>query len=182
MTIIYTLLCWRVLSLLLFSTSWCLPYLSNSQVSELYIPTFRNTLFHLRRQVGMKNDWGWECWGIYTGKGVTRKQPKPNLFPYKYPNILNPSHSSYLPTYEDGTECYETSAYKIQTLGNYPEESIEHPERGEGLKSRIVVCYLVGAHISLHSLFVVICCYILLLLMCICWFLDQLHTNNWHRP
>ena len=29
MTIIYTLLCWRVLSLLLFSTSWCLPYLSS---------------------------------------------------------------------------------------------------------------------------------------------------------
>jgi len=29
---------------------------------------------------------------------------KPNLFPYKYPNILNPSYSSYLPTYEDGTD------------------------------------------------------------------------------
>jgi hypothetical protein len=47
------------------------------------------------------------------------------LFQYKYPNILNPSHSSYLPTYEDGTECSETLAYKIQTLGNYPEESIQ---------------------------------------------------------
>jgi len=46
------------------------------------------------------------------------------FFPYKYPNILQPSHSSYLPTYEDGTECSETSAYKIQTPGNYPEESI----------------------------------------------------------
>ena len=30
-------------------------------------------LFHLHRQVGIKNDWGWECWGIYTGKGLTRK-------------------------------------------------------------------------------------------------------------
>ena len=29
---------------------------------------------------------------------------EPNLFPYKYPNILNPSYSSYLPTYEDGTD------------------------------------------------------------------------------
>jgi hypothetical protein len=29
---------------------------------------------------------------------------EPNLFPYKYPYILNPSHSSYLPTYEDGTD------------------------------------------------------------------------------
>jgi hypothetical protein len=27
--------------------------------------------------------------------------------------------------YEDGTECSETSAYKIQTPGNYPEENIQ---------------------------------------------------------
>jgi hypothetical protein len=29
---------------------------------------------------------------------------EPKLFPYKYPNILNPSHSSYLPAYEDRTD------------------------------------------------------------------------------
>ena len=46
----------------------------NSPASEFYMPTFRNTLFHLHRQVGMKN-------------------------------------SSYLPAYEDGKECSETSAY-----------------------------------------------------------------------
>jgi hypothetical protein len=28
------------------------------------------------------------------------------------------------PAYEDGTECSETSAYKIQTPGNYPEENM----------------------------------------------------------
>jgi hypothetical protein len=28
---------------------------------------------------------------------------EPNLFPYKYPNIFKPSHSSYLSAYEDGT-------------------------------------------------------------------------------
>jgi hypothetical protein len=39
-------------------------------------------------------------------------------------NIFNRSHSLYLPAYEDGTERFETSAYKIQTPGNYPEESI----------------------------------------------------------
>ena len=33
---------------------------------------------------------------------------------------------SHLPDYEDGTERSETSVYKIQTLGNYPEESIQH--------------------------------------------------------
>ena len=37
----------------------------------------------------------------------------------------------------DQTECSDTSAYKIQTLGNYPEESIQHSEHGESLKSRI---------------------------------------------
>jgi len=34
-------------------------------------------------------------------------------------------------------ECSETSAYKIQTPGNYPEESIQHSEHSESLKSRI---------------------------------------------
>ena len=34
------------------------------------------------------------------------------------------------------TECSETSAYKIQTPGNYPEENIQHTEHGESLKSR----------------------------------------------
>jgi hypothetical protein len=34
------------------------------------------------------------------------------------------------------TESSETSAYKIQTPGNYPEEGIQHSEHGESLKSR----------------------------------------------
>ena len=34
------------------------------------------------------------------------------------------------------TECSETSAYKIQAPGNYPEESIQHSEHSECLKSR----------------------------------------------
>jgi len=78
-------------------------------------------------------------------------------------------------------QCSEMLTYKIQTPGNYPEESIQHSEHGESFKSRLVACYLVGAHISLHSLFVVICCYILLLLLYIDVYmlvLDQLHTNN----
>jgi len=35
-------------------------------------------------------------------------------------------------------ECSETSAYKIQTPGNYPEENTQHSEYGESLKSRII--------------------------------------------
>jgi hypothetical protein len=34
------------------------------------------------------------------------------------------------------TECTETSAYKIQTPGNYPEENIQDTEHGENLKSK----------------------------------------------
>jgi hypothetical protein len=38
------------------------------------------------------------------------------------------------------TECSEMLAYKIQTTGNYPEESVQHSEHGESLKSRIIYC------------------------------------------
>jgi hypothetical protein len=33
-------------------------------------------------------------------------------------------------------ECSETSAYKIQTPGNHPEENIQPTEHGESLKSK----------------------------------------------
>jgi hypothetical protein len=42
----------------------------------------------------------------------------------------------------DGTECSETSAYKIQTPGNYPEESIQRSEHGESLKPRMIRMYV----------------------------------------
>jgi len=35
-----------------------------------------------------------------------------------YSKILKPTHSSYLSAYEDGTECSETSTYKIQPSEN----------------------------------------------------------------
>jgi len=54
--------------------------LGNPPASEFYMPTFRNTLFHLRRMVT---------------------------------------------AYEEGTVCSETSAYKNQKPGNYPEENLQ---------------------------------------------------------
>jgi hypothetical protein len=43
---------------------------------------------------------------------------EPNLFPHKYSNILKPSHSSYLSTYEDGTDgVFKNIGIKIQMLG-----------------------------------------------------------------
>ena len=44
---------------------------------------------------------------------------------------------TYLPIKMKQTAYSETSAYKIQTPGNYPEENIQHTEHGESLKSRI---------------------------------------------
>jgi hypothetical protein len=47
---------------------------------------------------------------------------------------------NYTPAcHEDGTECFEPPAYKIQVRGNYPEENLQHKEHGESLKSRIRV-------------------------------------------
>jgi len=68
--------------------------------------------------------------------------PASEFYMPKFRNTLNTrflksSHSSYLPAYKDGTECSETSAYKIQTPGNYPEESTQHSKQDESLKPRI---------------------------------------------
>jgi len=47
----------------------------------------------------------------------------------------------YLPMKMEQTECSETSAYKIQTPGNYPKESIQMTEHGESLKLRILIIF-----------------------------------------
>jgi hypothetical protein len=68
--------------------------LGNSPASEFYTPTFRNTL-----------------------------SSSPTLSRMDTTNILKfSSLFTYLPVKMEQTECSETSAYKIQTLGNYPEE------------------------------------------------------------
>ena len=69
------------------------------------MPTFRNTLFHLHRQVDV-------------------------------------STHIYLPMKMEQTQCSETSAYKFQTPGNYPKESIQHTEHDESLKLRIFLLLL----------------------------------------
>ena len=46
-------------------------------------------------------------------------------------------HSSHLRAYDNGRECSETSAYTIQTPGNYPEGSTQHSEQEESLKLSI---------------------------------------------
>ena len=61
---------------------------------------------------------------------------KPNLFPYHFSFLVHSTHI-YLPMKMEKTECSETSAYKLQTPGYYPKESIQHTEHGESLKSRM---------------------------------------------
>ena len=70
-----------------------------SPASELYMPTFRNTLSVPSSQAG----------------------------DIKY----------HLPMKMEQTECSETSAYIIQTPGNYPKENIIYSEHGESMKSRM---------------------------------------------
>jgi len=61
-----------------------------------------------------------------------------------YANVLEHSVCSIfiggvgLPMKMGETECSETLAYKIQTSANYPEESIQHSEHSESLKSIII--------------------------------------------
>jgi len=49
------------------------------------------------------------------------------------------------------TECSEMSAYKIQTPGNYLEESTQHSEHGESLKSRNIFLIDNGYHFYIVS-------------------------------
>jgi len=81
-------------------------------------------LFHLHRLVGMKNNCGWEFWGISTGKVWLKLEVEPEISCRNTPKfsttvILH----NYQPMKMEQTECSETSVYKIQTPGNYPEES-----------------------------------------------------------
>ena len=97
---------------------------------KIYMPTFRNTLFHLHRQVGacrMKSaggihaptcPWRWNR--------VFRVHSTRTYLPMKMEQSVPISFYTHLPAYENGTECSETSAYKFQTPGNHPKESIQN--------------------------------------------------------
>jgi hypothetical protein len=58
--------------------------------------------------------------------------------------------------HKDGTECSETLSYKLQTPGNYPEESLQNSEYGESLKSRILLVGCVTMPFS-HDVLIAAC-------------------------
>jgi len=49
------------------------------------------------------------------------------------------------------TECSETSAYKIQTPGNYPEENIQHTEHGKSFEIKNIFLLPSGKLNGLHG-------------------------------
>jgi hypothetical protein len=53
---------------------------------------------------------------------------EPNLFLYYFLFLVHSTHI-YLPMKMEQTECSKTSAYKLQTPGNYPKESIQQREK-----------------------------------------------------
>jgi len=52
-------------------------------------------------------------------------------------------------TYEVVKKCSETLTHKIQTPGNCPEESVQHSEQGESLKSRKMHTFQINVLIQL---------------------------------
>jgi hypothetical protein len=75
---------------------------------------------------------------------------EPKHFPYKYPNHFNPvTLHTYPPMKMEQTQCSETSAFKLQTPGNNPEENIRHSEQGEILKPRAKI--VAESHLQNYS-------------------------------
>ena len=75
----------------------------------------------------------------------------------------------HVSAYEDGTECSETSVYKIQTPGNYPEESIQRSEHGESLKSRIFsISITKSSQLMLYREIIAVC--------------SEIHTKHINTP
>ena len=133
--------------------------LGNSPGSEIYMPTFRNTLSvpssladrcrmtmfkkyrGIHREISLARKWPVTI--LSTGLGHLRAKPFSLWIPPHFLNIVI-LHLSY---YEEGTECSETSAYKIQTPRNYAEESIQ----------RIMTCGVTKSYLSFEEKY---CCHL----------------------
>jgi hypothetical protein len=72
--------------------------LGNFPASEFYMPTFRNTVSHLHRQVDVRMTRFEICWGIHTGKDLAQDISSQTFSRKTTPTYLKPSHSyTYLP-------------------------------------------------------------------------------------
>ena len=65
------------------------------------------------------------CHVLYVVCFLLGNSPVSECYMPTFWNTLSVPFYTYLPMKMEQTECSETSAYKIQTPGNYPEESIQ---------------------------------------------------------
>ena len=70
--------------------------------------------------------------------------PASELYMPTFWNTLSVPPSYHLLMKMEQIECSETSAYIIQTPGNYPKENVIYSEHGESLKSRIIYVVLLS--------------------------------------
>jgi hypothetical protein len=116
--------------------------LGNSPASEFYMPTFRNTVCSI-----FIGGYAWRMTRFEKVRVfIQEKFWLENSLRLLAQAIFEPTFSNqvllhtYPPINMEQTECSETSEYKIQTPGNYPEEIMQHSEHGESLKSRRHCC------------------------------------------
>jgi len=82
--------------------------------------------------------------GYVYGKDLARTFSSQSFSRINTPTLSTPVIlHTYPPIKMEQTDCSEKLAYKIQTPGNYPEESIQHSKHGESLKSRIYQYYYI---------------------------------------
>jgi hypothetical protein len=99
----------------------CFISLGDSLASEFYVSTFRNT--------------------VPSSKVVWTR-----IVGTRLPNLAVSSQLFFLFTRPmKMKKCSETSPHKIQTLGNHPQERVQHSQRGESLKSRTLRAMCMGA-------------------------------------
>ena len=95
---------------MLYAFFWVIP----RRLNFIHRRFGTSCLFHLHRRIGMKDNWVWKYWSIYTGKGINTPTFSNLVILHAYPPIKM-----------EQTGCSEKSACKIQTPGNYPEESMQ---------------------------------------------------------
>jgi hypothetical protein len=127
----------------LYAFFWVIPWCLNSICRHF------GTLCLFNLWLGLRNV------GVFIQEKVWIRLFSSQTFSHiNIPTFLKPSHSSHLPAYEDWTERSKMLANRIQTPGNYPEESIQHSENGKSLKSRILCHELyLTAHLNSYLQF-----------------------------
>ena len=116
------------------------------QVQNVYMPTFRNTLYVPHSYAGRCRMSTCRRFGTLCLFHIHRQVCVGCLHADVSKHSVSSSYASrcrmstfYTYLHMKIGQCSETSAYKIQTPGNYPEESIQHTEHGESLESRILI-------------------------------------------